>query len=145
MASLQNSAAQGSGRSGAPVSMRALAAGILAAPLAWSAQELVSYGFVSHLCADHRLDVAQRLAGESPLFLVISAITLGIALAGAWLAWKNWTRVRNVQRQSNLEPREIHAERNRFMARVGLICSVGALCSFAFTISTLFVAPLCPG
>src|SRR5205823_1060085 len=143
MASLQNSA-HGSHPGSPPVSMRALAAGIFAAPLAWSAQELVSYGLVSHLCARTNGAIVQRFAASSPLFLFISAVTLVIALAGSWLAWKNWTRVRDVQRDSNLEPREIHAERTRFMARVGLICSFGALCSFAFTISTLFVAPLCP-
>lgn len=145
MASFPETAAREPQKASAPVSMTALATGILAAPLAWSAQELLSYGFVSRLCREQGAAATLRLAGASPTFLLISAVTLLIALAGAWLAWRNWVRVRDVRRESNLSPREIHAERSRFMARVGLICNVGALGAFAFTISTLFIAPLCPG
>ena len=144
MASAEHTAAAQPDRASAPVSMKALTTGILAAPLAWTAQELVSYGFVSRLCGDTNAAAAQHFAGASPMFLLISAITLAIALAGTWLGWNNWRKVSDVRRESNLEPREIHAERTRFMARVGLICNVVALCAFAFTISTLFVAPLCP-
>lgn len=145
MASATGTAAQQAGRADAPVSPKALAFGIFAAPLAWTTQELVSYGFVDNLCLDRNVDTAMRHAASAPAFLVISALTLIVALAGAWLAWRNWVRVRDVRRGSNLSPREIHAERSRFLARVGLICNTGALLAFAFTISTLFVSPLCPG
>lgn len=145
MASATGTAAQRAGQADAPVSSKALAFGILTAPLAWTTQELVSYGFVDSLCLDRNVDTAMRHAASAPAFLVISALTLIVALAGAWLAWRNWVRVRDVRRESNLSPREIHAERSRFLARVGLICNTGALLAFAFTISTLFVSPLCPG
>jgi ABC-type nickel/cobalt efflux system permease component RcnA len=130
----------------AQVGIKALWTGILAAPLAWSAQELLSYGLVERLCRERETGAALRLAaGSAPVFLLISAATLAIALAGAWLAWRNWRKLRDIRRDSNLSPREIHAERSRFMARVALICNAGALCAFAFSISTLLVAPLCPG
>jgi hypothetical protein len=145
MASVSRTAAQEPGRASAPVSMKALVFGILAAPFAWFAQELVSYGFVSALCRDREAGTAMRFAAASPQFLLVCGVTLVIALIGAWFAWSNWVKVRDVRRESNLSPREIHAERSRFMARVGLICNIGALAAFAFSIVTLFVVPLCPG
>jgi hypothetical protein len=145
MASLQGSAARG-GNGSDSVSQLALWLGIVVAPLSWSAQELVSYGVVSRLCSEREAANAMRTAASAePLFLLISAALLLLTLAGAMLAWRNWLKVRDVRRASNLSREEIHAERSRFLGRVALICNVGALAAFAFTISTLFVAPLCPG
>lgn len=135
---------QGGGRAGAPVGLAALWFGILAAPLAWSAQELVCYYLASRLCrpgaAGYGTGLALRL---SPSFLVVTAVTLLIALAGAWTAWTNWRKVRDIRRESNLHPREIHAERSRFMARCALVTNVGFLGAFVFMTAEFIVAPLC--
>lgn len=143
MASTHPSPAPG-GRADAPVSLAALWFAILAAPLAWSAQELVSYGISSHLCRLRAAGIEVELAArQHPSLVIVTVVTFIIALAGAWVAWRNWRRVRDVRRESNLHPREIHAERSRFMARCALICNVGFIVAFAFTTSEILVAPLC--
>lgn len=144
MASARPSEPNAGGRARAPVTLGALWFGILAAPLAWSAQELVCYYLASRLCrlraAGYGAELALRL---SPSFLIVTAVTFLIALAGAWTAWSNWRRVRDIRRESNLHPREIHAERSRFMARCALITNVGFLGAFVFMTSEFVVAPLC--
>jgi len=133
-----------SGRASAPVSLAALWFAILAAPLAWSAQELVCYYLASRLCRLRAAGYGTGLALHlSPSFLIVTAVTFLIALAGAWTAWSNWRKVRDFRRESNLHPREIHAERSRFMARCALITNVGFLGAFVFMTSEFVVAPLC--
>lgn len=133
-----------SGRAGASVGLAALWFAILAAPLAWSAQELVCYYLASRLCrlraAGYDAELASKL---SPLFLIVTAVTFFLALAGAWTAWSNWRKVRDIRRESKLHPREIHAERARFMARCALITNVGFLGAFVFMTAEFVVAPLC--
>jgi hypothetical protein len=144
MASPHAPDAPAGGKASAPVSQTALWFGLLAAPLAWSAQELVCYYLASRLCrlraAGYGAELALRL---SPSFLIVTIVTFLIALAGAWTAWSNWRKVRDVRRESNLHPREIHAERSRFMARCALIFNVGFLGAFVFMTSEFIVAPLC--
>lgn len=133
-----------SGRASAPVGLAALWFAILAAPLAWSAQELVCYYLASRLCrqraASHGVELALWL---SPSFLIVTVVTFLLALAGAWTAWSNWRKVRDIRRESNLHPREIHAERARFMARCALITNIGFLGAFVFMTAEFVVAPLC--
>ena len=144
MASQDAARERSSGRASATVSLTASWFAMLAAPLAWSAQELVCYYLASRLCrlraAGYATELALRL---SPSFVIVTAVTFLIALAGAWTAWSNWRRVRDIRRESNLHPREIHAERARFMARCALITNVGFLGAFVFMTSEFIVAPLC--
>ena len=144
MASARASKSHSGGRASGPVSLTALWFGLLAAPLSWTAQELVCYYIASRLCrqraASYGTELALRL---SPSFLIVTAVTFLIALAGAWTAWSNWRKVRDIRRESNLHPCEIHAERSRFMARCALICNVGFLGAFVFMTSEFVIAPLC--
>jgi len=144
MASAQVSKPAGRGQASVPISLTVLWFGLLAAPLSWSTQELVCYYLASRLCrvraAGHGAELALRL---SPSFLIVTAVTFLIALAGAWTAWSNWRKVRDIRRESNLHPREIHAERSRFMARCALICNILFLGAFVFMTSEFVVAPLC--
>ena len=144
MASPHASRAPAGGQASAPVSLAALWFGLLAAPLAWSAQELVCYYLASRLCRLRAAGTGAELALRlSPSFLIVTAMAFLIAAAGAWTAWSNWRKVRDIRRESNLHPREIHAERSRFMARCALITNVGFLGAFVFMTSEFIVAPLC--
>jgi len=145
MASPQTSASAPAGPSPpAPVSPRALWFAILAAPLAWSAQELICYGIASQVCRQKwsGAEVASALQ-VSASFVIVTVITFAIALAGAWVAARNWRRVRDVRRESNLHLREINAERSRFMGRAAIICNVGFVVAFVFTTAEFLVSPLC--
>jgi hypothetical protein len=134
----------GHGKASAPVSLGALWFAILAAPLAWSTQELVSYGIASFLCRQKAESTGLIYAGNvSAAFMLVTLMTFAIAVAGGWVAVANWRKVRDVRRESNLSPREVHAERSRFMGRCGVICSVVFLGAFVFTTANLLIAPLC--
>lgn len=120
--------------------------GVLAPPFAWSAHELLSYMVASSAC---RLRGA-GLAGEQaralgPAFVAIAVVTLVIALAGAWVAVRNWQRAREEKRDSSLDVAEIGAERTRFLARCGVINAAVFLTAFFFTAADMVVAPLCAG
>jgi hypothetical protein len=126
------------------VSLRALWFAILAAPLAWAAQELICYGIASRLCRLNAAGADMKFAADvSPWFVIVTLIALAIALAGAWVAARNWRKVRDVRRESNISPRKINAERSRFMGRAAIICNVGFVSAFAFTTAELLVSPLC--
>jgi len=144
MASSQTSASSSIGQAAGPVSQRSLWFAILAAPLAWSAQELICYGIASHLC---RLKTSaaelQSAMHVSASFAIVTALTFAIAVAGAWVASRNWRKLRDAGRASRLDRREIHAERSRFMGHVALICNVGFIGAFLFTTAEMLVSPLC--
>jgi len=130
------------------VSRFALWYGILAAPLAWSAQELISYGAASFLCGlKQGASAAQQTHALSTPFLAITLLTLAIALSGAWIAVRNWRRLKDVLKESRREERlrlaEIHAERDVFLAHSGLIVSLLFVLAFFFTAADMVVAPLC--
>jgi hypothetical protein len=126
------------------VSRPSLWFGVLAPPLAWSAQELFSYMIASSLC---RLRAegfaADQVHALSTPFVLVTASTLALALAGAWAAVGNWRKAREERRDSSLDLGEIGAERTRFLARCGVINAAVFLTAFFFTTAELLVAPLC--
>lgn len=118
--------------------------GVLAAPLAWSAQELISYGAASFLCGlKQGASAAQQVHALSPPFVAITLLTLAVALSGAWIAVRNWRRLRQAPRGTPMQLSEIHAERNAFLARCGLLSSLIFVLAFFFTTAEMVVAPLC--
>jgi hypothetical protein len=144
MASAQASHSSGGPVAGAPVSLGALWFAILAAPLAWSTQELICYGIASRLCRLKPAGAGMKLAADvSAWFAIVTLITFALAVTGAWVAARNWRRVRDVRRESNINPREINAERSRFMGHAAIICNVGFISAFVFTTAELLVSPLC--
>ena len=111
--------------------------GVLATPLAWSAQELLSYMLASAVCAQYTEGTGGAQVHASS-FVAITAGTLAIGFAGAWAAAGNWRKARRQGRHTG-----IANERVRFLARCGLINSVVFLVAFAFTTAQILVAPLC--
>lgn len=112
--------------------------GVLAAPLAWSAHELLSYGLASFLCDLKPGAIGAQMHALSLPFVIATCLMLALALAGAWTALRNWRAV-----PSNPDPSDIGAERSRFLAHCGLINSVVFLTAFCFTIAEMVFAPLC--
>jgi hypothetical protein len=126
------------------VSPASLWFGVLATPFAWSAQELFSYMVASSVC---------RLRGEAMLdahvralsapFVLVTAVTLLIALAGVWAGIANWRKTRKERRDSSLDLRKIGAERARFLGRCGMINSIIFIVAFFFTTADILMVPLC--
>jgi len=108
--------------------------GLLASPLAWSADELFSYGAASYLCRTKASGSGQPLTVPGSLwFWVLIAITLAIAVAGFVVAIGNWRRTRE----------GLGDERSRFVAMCGMLISGGFLIAFVFMLANLILAPLC--
>jgi hypothetical protein len=111
--------------------------GLLAAPLAWSADELFSYGIASRLCRMRAAGSGQSLTvADSPWFWLLLAVTAVIALAGFAVALGNWRKTHGEQRESG-------DGRNRFLSMCGMLTSGGFLIAFLFMLANLVLAPLC--
>lgn len=61
----------------------AAGAGLFAGPAAWAGNTLLNYALVGRACAS-----------GLPLAPLVSAAMLAVALAGGWLSWRDWHRVR---------------------------------------------------
>ena len=103
--------------------------GFLAAPVAWALQLQTTYALVPKACDDHTL---------APLH-VSSAVFLAVAVAGLWIAWRNWQLVG--QGWPSAEEGG-SASRARFMAVLGMLSSsLFVLLIVAQWIPVLFIDP----
>lgn len=101
--------------------------GILVAPLAWMADQQISYSLVAHSCS----------TGHHYLMITISAISFLIALSGALLAWVNLSRTR----EATLDGGHV-ADRSRFMSLLGIAASLGwAMVIIAMAIPRIMLTP----
>jgi hypothetical protein len=124
--------------------------GLLAAPLAWSADELFSYGVASRLCRMKAAGSTQGLTvADSPWFWILLAGTAAIAIAGFMVALGNWRRTRSEQSRSpggsGHHLLELGEGRSRFLSMCGMLVSGGFLIAFVFMLASLILAPLCGG
>jgi hypothetical protein len=118
--------------------------GLLAAPLAWSLEELLSYGIASYVCRMKASGVEQTLThGETPWFWVVLVSTLIIALAGSWVALANWRKTRGEKGGAGQHLLELGEGRSRFIAMASVLTSGGFLLAFVFMFLNLALAPLC--
>ena len=127
------------------VSAFALWFGLLAAPLAWAADELLLYYIASRLCASQAANDTAEMLGRatSPWFTVVSVAALLIALAGVWVAYDSWNKSAREKQGSEHHLLEVGEGRTRFLAMCGLLTSVSFAVGFLFIFSQLWVAPLC--
>jgi hypothetical protein len=118
--------------------------GLLAPPLAWIAHELLSYIAASSLCQLRAAALSQshQHALSAP-FVLITAGTLAVGLAGGLVAAWNWRKLRGQPRGDKLEIDEVDPERQHFLARCGIINSAIFITAFFFTSADILVAPLC--
>ena len=92
-----------------PRGIAALWFAVLAGPLAWMLGLNAGYGLVRVACAKQNM-----------LYLhAVSVLTLLLALAGGWVAWREWKRTG--REWAGEEPGAI--PRSRFMVALGLLAS----------------------
>jgi hypothetical protein len=128
----------------AAVSRWALAIGLLAAPFAWSLDELGSYILAANECQLKGSGDANMLVhGSSPAYLVLTAATWLIALAGVWVALGNWRKTRDEHPGGGHHLVALGEGRTRFVAMAGLMTSVTFALAFIFLTLQMFAAPLC--
>jgi len=142
-----NSLSQQPGPYRGPVTLRELAFGVAAGPIAWAVEFNVGYGLASWPCfpGDHRMQQPLYGYGWSwpALIAIMFAATL-IALVAMWVSWRSYrkTAAEPHSARSQLEPGNGRA---RFLALWGVVFSGGfALASLATGIAYLTL-PRCGG
>lgn len=101
--------------------------GILIGPIAWGADQQISYSLVAHSCS----------TGHFYLMHLFTAIALLFALSGAFIAMGNLGRTR----EATVEGGRV-ADRSRFMAIVGIGASLGwAMLIIAMAVPRFILSP----
>jgi hypothetical protein len=103
-----------------------LIAGLFAAPAAWSAQLLVSYGLSGDRC---RPDV---MPGLGFVVTVISGLAVAVCLFGIWSAYRSWRLTRDEG------PGDHHAGLTAGIGRTRFLALCGLVGDGIFLIATLF-------
>jgi hypothetical protein len=128
----------------AAVSGWALGFGLLAAPLAWSLDELGSYIIAAAECQlKGSGSVMSMVRGSTPSYIVLTIVTWLIALAGLWVALHNWRKTRDEHPGSGHHLLAIGEGRTRFMSMCGLMTSASFTVGFVYLTLQMFAAPLC--
>jgi hypothetical protein len=101
--------------------------GILIGPLAWMADQQISYSLVAHSCS----------TGHHDLLIGISTVSFLFALSGALTAAMNLARTREAKTDGGST-----ADRSRFMASLGVAASLGwATLIIAMAIPRMMLTP----
>ncbi|MGZ5198533.1 MAG: hypothetical protein ACXWC4_02095 [Telluria sp.] len=128
----------------AAVSRWALGFGLLAAPLAWSLDEIGSYILAANACELKASgDATLMIRGSSPAYIALTAVTWLIALAGLWVALQNWRKTRDEHPGGGHHLVALGEGRTRFVSMCGLMASIAFTLGFLYLTLQVFAAPLC--
>lgn len=126
------------------VSFAALIFGMIAAPVFWLGQMMLTYGVSAVTCygSDHPTTIASGAALRSA-FIVFDAIAIIAAIAGGIVSYMSWRRVRNEKEGGQGQALEIGDGRARFMALWGIMSSLWFLGAILFSTIASVTVPLC--
>lgn len=119
---------------------------LAAAPLAWAAQLVLTYGVASHVCfggAAPRAAASFNWTGATSVLLATQLIALAIALIGAAVAYRLWRATREEASGETHHMIEAGRGRTRFLALWGLMTSLGFAGAILFAAVGSLVVPLC--
>ncbi len=119
---------------------------IAAAPAAWNLQLLVNVAVTAHGCYPHDMPLADPIwSNLRTVAAVVELIAILVCIAGAFVAWRNWSRTRNEKPGSAHHLIEAGDGRMRFMAMVGIMVSALFFVAVIFAAWNLAVVPACGG
>lgn len=117
-----------------------LLAGLVAAPLAWALQMLVSEPLVAQVCFPGRAPRTTAFPGLTPGLLVLGAACLAVGLAGAWAAWSAWRQ--SADSADHVTALDRGTRPAGFLALLGMMGSALFCGAIVFTsLALLLVAP----
>lgn len=120
--------------------------GLLAGPVAWGLQELLSYGLASHACFPSDMPLGEALAGWGELktyLIVIDVLAILLSLAGIAVSFMNWRTSREEASGSSGELVEAGEGRTRFLSLWGVLAGGGFLVGIVFNTIAFAMVPLC--
>jgi hypothetical protein len=128
------------------VSLAMLTFGLVAAPAAWALHLVVNYSLASHACFPGYRPLASVPNGWGSVWLVLLTIelaALAIAIAGSVTAYSSWQATREEAFGNTSHVVEAGRGRTRFLALWALFTSLGFSLAILFSLTGLFVVPLC--
>jgi hypothetical protein len=84
--------------------------GLLIGPLAWAADQIISYALVQHTCS----------TGHHYVLHVMTAVFFAVAIAGAVMSWRQYLEFRAGNDEGGSA-----FDRSHFLALMGVLSSVG--------------------
>jgi hypothetical protein len=126
--------------------------GFLAGPLGWTVQTLVDSAVASHGCFPRLSPVSTpTVGGLRGIVFGVSLAAIALCVAGAAVAWRDWTRTRAEHHGGSGKAKE-HAQptalletgegRTRFMALAGVLVSLTFLIvTIGHTAAVFLVSP----
>lgn len=128
------------------ISMAAVFAALLAAPLAWSAQLLVDYGLASHACFPKETPRQFFMHGwewVGSAIIAINLACLAIAIAATIASFFIWRRTHNEAAGGRESALGIGLGRTRFFAIWGVWSGVWFALQILFATIAIFWVPPC--
>lgn len=121
-----------------PASRAWLWLGLLGAPAAWVAQLLLSEPFAAYACYPYLVPLSAPIIEGLPVILTaigMACFTLAL-LSGfaAWIAWKRFEQGKTIKAGQ---------DRNRFLAKIGILSSFIFIVAVIFNIFAVLLVPPC--
>ncbi|MFO1061775.1 MAG: hypothetical protein U1E53_32990 [Dongiaceae bacterium] len=129
-----------------PAGRRALAIGLLAAPVAWFIQLVAGYGLTSHACFPRDLQLPGAIAGWGwawPVSLALNLLALAACAAAAAICWRRWRQARGEASGAHGRLLEAGEGRTRFLAIFGMWSAVWFAIAVIADSIVLLEVPLC--
>jgi hypothetical protein len=120
--------------------------GLVLAPLAWFLQLTVNAGLASQACFPKDVPLSDpTLEGLLRLVALAAMGALVLAVAGGWLAWRNWRRTAGERPGPVHHLIESGDGRTRFLALAGVMASGLFAVAIVLAILAVIAGPLCGG
>ena len=118
--------------------------GIIAAPAAWSLQELLSAALTGHACFPGATSLTVPLwVGLRGELVTIDVVAIILVTAAILVSIRSWKRVRDERSGSGHQLLDVGEGRTRFMAMVGILSSSLFLVGVIFAAAGGLFLPTC--
>jgi hypothetical protein len=128
------------------VSLTHQAIGVAGAPIAWAIRLMVNLALASSACLPSSSLPGEPLTGRGAYIamLGVDVTALVIALAAAFLAYRDWRSTKAEKPGSHQHLLKVGEGRARFLALSGTIVSLGFALATGFDLTALLIVPICP-
>jgi len=117
-------------------------AGLFAAPIAWSIQLLVTYGFNGDaFCAAEAQETP--LSSKGMIIMIIGIVAIAACVFGFWAAHRTWSLTRKEKPGDHHVGLSVGTGRTRFLGLSGIVASVVFLLASIFELLVPFLESPC--
>jgi hypothetical protein len=129
------------------ISRAALYFGLIASGVVWFAQLIVKYAIDSHFCYPGSMppssNAPANLSWLWPLLLAIDLVALAVALAAAFVSWRDWSAILAETGIKATEPTDAIETPERFFALWGMLFALSFSVAILFDLINVLVLHRC--